>query len=54
MAGFYKYYLKKLSLTKAEIVQAVFVFIMVAFIVLTIVGIFLRGKDMALAFPWNV
>jgi quinol-cytochrome oxidoreductase complex cytochrome b subunit len=54
MAGFYKYYLKKLSLTKAELVQAVFVFIMVAFIVLTIVGIFLRGKDMALAFPWNV
>jgi len=54
MAGFYKYYLKKLSLTKAELVQAVFVFIMVAFIVLTIVGIFFRGKDMALAFPWNV
>jgi len=54
MATFYKYYLKKLSLTKAELVQAVFVFIIVAFIVLTLVGIFFRGKDMALDFPWNV
>jgi len=54
MAGFYKYYLKKKKLTKAEMVQAVFVFIMVAFIVLTIIGIFFRGKDMALTFPWNV
>jgi quinol-cytochrome oxidoreductase complex cytochrome b subunit len=54
MAGFYKYYLKGSKLTKAELVQAVFVFIMVAFIVLTITGIFFRGKDMALTFPWNV
>jgi quinol-cytochrome oxidoreductase complex cytochrome b subunit len=54
MAGFYRYYLKKLKLPKAELVQAVFVFIMVAFIVLTISGIFFRGKDMALTFPWNV
>ena len=54
MAGFYKYYLKKLKLPKAELVQAVFVFIMAAFIVLTVTGIFFRGKDMALTFPWNV
>jgi quinol-cytochrome oxidoreductase complex cytochrome b subunit len=54
MAGFYTYFLKKLSLSKAELVQAVFVFIIVAFIVLTLVGIFFRGKDMALALPWNV
>jgi quinol-cytochrome oxidoreductase complex cytochrome b subunit len=54
MAGFYRYYLEKLKLPKAELVQAVFVFIMVAFIVLTITGIFFRGKDMALTFPWNV
>ena len=54
MAAYYKYYLKKFSLPKAETVQAVFVFITVAFIVLTLVGIFFRGKDMALAFPWNV
>lgn len=54
MTGFYRYYLKKLSLSKAELVQAVFVFVIVAFIVLTMVGIFFRGKDMALCFPWNV
>ena len=54
MAGFYRYYIKKLSLSKSELVQAVFVFVIVAFIVLTLVGIFFRGKDMALAFPWNV
>jgi len=53
MAGFYRYYLKKLSLSKAELVQAVFVFVIVAFIVLTLVGIFFRGKDMALTLPWN-
>jgi quinol-cytochrome oxidoreductase complex cytochrome b subunit len=54
MIGFYRYYLKKLSLSKAELVQAIFVFIIVAFVVLTLVGIFFRGKDMALTFPWNV
>jgi quinol-cytochrome oxidoreductase complex cytochrome b subunit len=54
MAGFYRYYIKKLKLSKAELVQAVFVFVIVAFIVLTVVGIFFRGKDMALTFPWNV
>jgi quinol-cytochrome oxidoreductase complex cytochrome b subunit len=54
MAGFYRYYLKKLKLPKAELVQAVFVFIMITFIVLTITGIFFRGKDMALTLPWNV
>jgi quinol-cytochrome oxidoreductase complex cytochrome b subunit len=54
MAGFYRVYLKKLCLTKEELVQTVFVFVIAAFIVLTIVGIFFRGKDMALVFPWNV
>ena len=54
MSGYYRFYLKKLSLSKAELVQAVFVFIMVSFIVLTLIGIFFRGKDMALCLPWNV
>jgi len=54
MAGFYRYYLKKLSLSKAELVQTVFVFLIVAFVVLTLTGIFFRGKDMALTFPWNL
>jgi quinol-cytochrome oxidoreductase complex cytochrome b subunit len=54
MTAFYWFYLRKHHLAKAEFIQAVFVFIMVAFIVLTITGIFFRGKDMELAFPWNV
>jgi len=48
MAGFYRFYLRRLRLSKEELVQAIFVFIMVAFIVLTITGIFFRGKDMEL------
>jgi quinol-cytochrome oxidoreductase complex cytochrome b subunit len=54
MAGYYRYYLKKFRLSKPELVQAVFVFVIMAFIVLTVVGIFFRGKDMALTFPWNI
>jgi len=54
MAGFYKHYLVKHKLTKPELVQAAFVFLMVSFIVLTLTGVFFRGKDMALCFPWNL
>jgi len=54
MMGFYLFYLKKLALTKAEFVQAVFVFIIATFIVLTLTGIFFRGKDMELSFPWKI
>lgn len=49
MAGFYQIYLKKFKLSKEELVQAIFVFIIVAFIVLSIIGIFFRGKDMELS-----
>jgi quinol-cytochrome oxidoreductase complex cytochrome b subunit len=48
MAGFYRFYLKRFLLSKEELVQAVFVFIVVAFIVLTLTGIFFRGQDMEL------
>ena len=51
---FYKYVSKKYKLTLIEIVQTMFVFVITAFIILTIIGIFFRGIDMALAFPWNV
>jgi quinol-cytochrome oxidoreductase complex cytochrome b subunit len=54
MGGYYQFYLKGFRLTKAELVQSVFVFIVVAFILLTLTGIFFRGKDMELTFPWNV
>ncbi|HWS00498.1 MAG TPA: cytochrome b N-terminal domain-containing protein [Prolixibacteraceae bacterium] len=54
MAAYYHLSLKKFMLSKAELVQSVFVFLMTGFIVLTLTGIFFRGKDMALTFPWNL
>jgi quinol-cytochrome oxidoreductase complex cytochrome b subunit len=54
MGGYYQFYLKGFRLSKAELVQAVFVFIVIAFIILSLTGIFFRGKNMELTFPWNV
>ncbi|NWG27234.1 MAG: hypothetical protein HXY48_01730 [Ignavibacteriaceae bacterium] len=51
---FYKYTLKKFKLTLIEVVQTMFVFVTTAFVILTLIGIFFRGVDMALTFPWNV
>lgn len=51
---FYKFVKKKFSLSYLEIVQTMFVFIATSFIILTIIGIFFRGVDMALTFPWNL
>ena len=48
VAGYYGFYLKRFNLSKEELVQAIFVFMIVAFVVLTLTGIFFRGKDMAL------
>ena len=54
MACYYRFVLKQMNFSKAELVQVLFVFIIVAFIVLTLTGIFFRGKDMDLTFHWNV
>jgi hypothetical protein len=54
MAVYYWFFIRRSGLKKAEFVQVVFVFIVVAFIVLTITGIFFRGKDMELTWPWRV
>jgi quinol-cytochrome oxidoreductase complex cytochrome b subunit len=54
MVSYYLFYLKRFRLSKGELVQVVFVFIVVAFIVLTLTGIFFRGKDMELTLPWKV
>jgi hypothetical protein len=51
MAGYYLLVLYRLRLSKAELVQTVFVFIVVAFIVLTLIGILFRGKDMEISWP---
>ena len=51
---YYRFVLKKFKLEAIEIIQTMFVFVTSAFIILTIIGIFFRGVDMALTFPWNV
>jgi quinol-cytochrome oxidoreductase complex cytochrome b subunit len=52
--AFYKILLKKFSLSYIEVFQTMFVFIATSFIILTLIGIFFRGTNMALTFPWNV
>lgn len=51
---YYKFISKKYQLSPIGKVQTMFVFITTAFIILTLIGIFFRGVDMKLVFPWNV
>jgi quinol-cytochrome oxidoreductase complex cytochrome b subunit len=51
---YYKFISKKYHLSPIGKVQTMFVFITTAFIILTLIGIFFRGIDMKLDFPWNV
>ncbi|MBI9070172.1 MAG: cytochrome b N-terminal domain-containing protein [Melioribacteraceae bacterium] len=48
--GFYKFLINKKGANKNEAIQTLVVSILTVFIVLTIVGIFFRGKGMALTF----
>ncbi len=43
---------KKYAATTNESIQAVFILLTVAFILLTITGIWFRGRGMALMWPW--
>jgi hypothetical protein len=51
---YHKYAVKKFNLDFIEVIQTMFVFVTTCFIILTLIGIFFRGVDMALTFPWNV
>ena len=51
---FYKVMKKKFSSNNNEALQSVFVLLVVAFIILTITGIWFRGKGMALMWPWGI
>ncbi len=53
LTGYYKFIKKKFSTNKAETVQALFVLLLVIFIVLTLTSIIFRGEGMALMFPWK-
>ena len=43
---------RKGGASRDEAVQGIFVFLTVAFIVLTATGIWFRGEGMALGWPW--
>jgi quinol-cytochrome oxidoreductase complex cytochrome b subunit len=51
--GFYGFMRRRYSASINEAIQSVFVLLVAAFIVLTITGIWFRGKGMALIWPWQ-
>jgi len=51
---FYWLVKKKYTATNNESIQSVFVLLVVAFIILTITGIWFRGKGMMLIWPWEI
>ena len=48
VTGFYVVMKRKFEATRAEAVQTLFVFLLVAFVMLTVIGIWFRGEGMAL------
>jgi len=54
LIGFYELLKRSFSATNCETIQATFIFLLVALIGLTIIGIWFRGPGMALMWPWDV
>jgi quinol-cytochrome oxidoreductase complex cytochrome b subunit len=54
IVAFYRLLRGKYAATSNESIQAVFVMLVAAFIILTITGIWFRGKGMALVWPWEL
>ncbi len=53
LASFYWFSRKRLSASRDESVQALFVLLIACFLVLTVTGIWFRGDGMALVWPWQ-
>ena len=53
VSGFYGLMKKKYTATNNEAIQAVFILLLVAFIILTLTCIWFRGSGMALMLPWE-
>ncbi|MDH4011888.1 MAG: cytochrome b N-terminal domain-containing protein, partial [Desulfobacterales bacterium] len=53
-AGFYILIKHRYSATNNEAIQALFVLILVVFLILTITGIWFRGSGMKLTWPWRL
>jgi quinol-cytochrome oxidoreductase complex cytochrome b subunit len=54
LIGFYDGMKKVFRATRCETVQAMFVLLLIAFVILTVTGIWFRGPGMALMWPWDV
>jgi quinol-cytochrome oxidoreductase complex cytochrome b subunit len=52
--GFYAIMQKRYNASKAETMQALIIFIVVSFLIMTATGIWFRGEGMSLSWPWNV
>ncbi len=53
LVGYYRWVKGKFALSLNEALQALFVFAVTALVTLTLIGIFFRGVDMELTFPWG-
>lgn len=51
--GFYRLMVRRFRYTRAEVVTAGFVCVTVLWIVLTVIGVWFRGPEMGLAWPWS-
>jgi quinol-cytochrome oxidoreductase complex cytochrome b subunit len=51
--GFYALVKKKYSASNNEAIQAVFILLVVAYIILTVTGVWFRGAGMELTWPWK-
>jgi quinol-cytochrome oxidoreductase complex cytochrome b subunit len=54
LIGFYDSLKKRFTATHCETAQATFILLLVAFLILTVVGIWFRGPGMALMWLWDV
>lgn len=52
--GFYFLIKRKYSSSNNEAIQALFILLLISFVILTFTGIWFRGEGMALAWPWGV
>ena len=53
LVGFHRVCRGPFGATPGEALQAIFVFLAIAFVVLTVTGIGFRGEGMALVWPWQ-
>jgi hypothetical protein len=53
VTGFYAFVKRRFDASNNEAIQALFILLLFAFLVLTVTGIWFRGAGMALVWPWD-